>query len=220
MKKIVMLVSGRGSNMVAIAQALAQQSWPAQIVAVIASRADAPAVASATRMGLPVQVLDARGIPDRSRYDQALLTLVEQQAPDLVVLAGYMRILADEFVDRFAGRLVNIHPSLLPAFPGLHPHRQALQAGVKVHGATVHMVTRELDSGPIIAQAVVPVRADDDEQSLAQRVLQAEHRIYPVAVRWLIEDRLIFSGQGAWLDEGSGALQALIGSEFTGHDDI
>ena len=220
MKKIVMLVSGRGSNMVAIAQALAQHSWPAQIVAVIASRADAPAVAAATRMGLPVQVLDARGIPDRSRYDQALLTLVEQQAPDLVVLAGYMRILADEFVDRFAGRLVNIHPSLLPAFPGLHPHRQALQAGVKVHGATVHMVTRELDSGPIIAQAVVPVRADDDEQSLAQRVLQAEHRIYPVAVRWLIEDRLIFSGQGAWLDEGSGALQALIGSEFTGHDDI
>ena len=167
MKKIVILVSGRGSNMIAIADACRRQGWPAQIVAVIANRPDTQALRDASELGLHTEVLDSTGATDRAHYDARLADLVDGFEPSLVVLAGYMRILSDAFVDRFEGRLVNIHPSLLPAFPGLRSHQQALRAGVKIHGATVHLVGRQLDGGPIIIQAAVPVLAGDDEQSLA-----------------------------------------------------
>ncbi len=195
MKNLVILLSGRGSNMIAIARACAAQRWPARVVAVIASRPDAPGIAAAAGAGLPVSVLDSREFSDRALYDQRLADRIEACEPDLVVLAGYMRILTDAFVERFAGRLVNIHPSLLPSFQGLHTHRRALEAGVKVHGATVHFVTRDLDAGPVIAQAAVPVLDGDDEATLAQRVLDAEHRLYPSAVRWFVEGRLAIEGR-------------------------
>ena len=209
MKKIVILVSGRGSNMIAIADACRRQGWPAQIVAVIANRPDTQALRDASELGLHTEVLDSTGATDRAHYDARLADLVDGFEPSLVVLAGYMRILSDAFVDRFEGRLVNIHPSLLPAFPGLRSHQQALRAGVKIHGATVHLVGRQLDGGPIIIQAAVPVLAGDDEQSLAARVLRAEHRIYPLAVRWLIEERLDFDEQTVRLRAQSGESQWL-----------
>lgn len=161
---------------------------------VLAHREDIPAVASARALGLPVRILPLNGALDRSAQDRELGDCLQAERIDWVVLAGYMRILSADFVRRHAGRLVNIHPSLLPAFPGLHTHRRALQAGVKVHGATVHLVDVEVDSGPILGQAVVPVRAGDDEASLGERVLQAEHRLYPRVLRALLEGRL---GSGA-----------------------
>ncbi|MEK9774700.1 MAG: phosphoribosylglycinamide formyltransferase [Quisquiliibacterium sp.] len=219
MKKIVILVSGRGSNMIAIADACRREGWPAKIAAVIANRPDAQALGEAARLGLPTRVLDSARFEDRAQFDLELAELVDSFEPSLVVLAGYMRILSEVFVDRFAGRLVNIHPSLLPAFPGLRPHRQALQAGVKLHGATVHLVGRELDCGPIIMQAAVPVLAGDDEASLADRVLQAEHRIYPLAVRWLIEDRLELHGQMVKLLGDTGESQARVFFDQPAADD-
>lgn len=194
MKNIVVLISGRGSNMIAIARACMAQCWPARIAAVISNRPQAGGLAAARALGLPVEVEDSTGVADRAAFDDALARRVQAHQPDLVLLAGYMRILTPGFVERFAGRLVNIHPSLLPAFPGLHTHRRALEAGVKVHGATVHLVTAELDSGPIIAQAAVPVLPGDDEDSLSARVLEAEHVLYPMAVRWLIEGRAEVQG--------------------------
>lgn len=194
MKNIVVLISGRGSNMISIARACAEQRWPARIAAVISNRPAAGGLAAAQALGLPVEVVDSTGRTDREAYDAELAERVAAHAPDLVVLAGYMRILTAGFVERFAGRLVNIHPSLLPAFPGLHTHTRALQAGAKVHGATVHLVTAALDDGPIVAQSVVPVLPDDDEQSLSSRVLHTEHQLYPMAVRWMIEDRLDVQG--------------------------
>ena len=209
MKNIVVLVSGRGSNMIAIASALRQQRWPARIAAVISNRPDAPGLAAAREIGLATELLDSRGFADRTAFDQALARRIDAHEPSLVVLAGYMRILTDAFVEHYAGRLVNIHPSLLPAFPGLHTHRRALQAGVKLHGATVHLVTRDLDAGPILVQAAVPVLAQDDEESLAARVLEAEHRIYPLAVRWLVEDRLRVDDGRVWLRDPADGAQAL-----------
>ncbi len=194
MKNIVVLISGRGSNMISIARACAEQRWPARIAAVISNRPAAGGLAAAQSLGLPVEVVDSTGRTDREAYDAELAERVAAHAPDLVVLAGYMRILTAGFVERFAGRLVNIHPSLLPAFPGLHTHARALQAGVKVHGATVHLVTAALDDGPIVAQSVVPVLPDDDEQSLSSRVLCTEHQLYPMAVRWMVENRLEVQG--------------------------
>ncbi len=190
MKEIVVLISGRGSNMAAIAQACASEHWPARIAAVISSRADAEGVTTARALGLAVEVLEPRGFADRAAFDDALAERVERHRPHVVALAGYMRILSERFVERFQGRLVNIHPSLLPAFPGLHTHARALATGVAVHGATVHLVTAELDGGPIVAQAAVPVRAADDEASLAARVLEAEHLLYPRALRWMVEGRV------------------------------
>lgn len=186
MKRFVILISGRGSNMVALLQA----SLPGRCVAVISNRPQAAGLAWAAERGVPTTVVDHRAFPDRDRFDEALAAEIERHRPDLVVLAGFMRILSDDFVRRFAGRMLNIHPSLLPAFPGLHTHASALAAGVKLHGATVHFVTPTLDSGPIVAQAAVPVLADDTEQSLAARVLVQEHVIYPRAVRWFLEGRL------------------------------
>ncbi|AOI93126.1 phosphoribosylglycinamide formyltransferase [Burkholderia pseudomultivorans] len=190
MKKLVILISGRGSNMEAIVRACAQERWPAQVAAVIANRPDAAGLAFAASHGVATAVVDHRSFDSRDSFDAALAAEIDRFAPDLVVLAGFMRILTPEFVRRFEGRLLNIHPSLLPSFKGIHTHQQALDAGVALHGATVHFVIPELDSGAIVAQGAVPVRAGDDAAALAQRVLTVEHVLYPRAVRWFVEGRL------------------------------
>jgi phosphoribosylglycinamide formyltransferase-1 len=195
MKKLVILISGRGSNMQAIANACARERWPAQVAAVIANRPDAAGLQFAASQGIPTAVVDHRQFPDRQSFDIALANMIDAYAPDLLVLAGFMRVLTDGFVERYAGRMLNVHPSLLPSFPGLKTHQQALDAGVRVHGASVHFVTPRLDHGPIVAQSAVPVRAGDDATALAARVLATEHRIYPRAVRWFVEGRLALDGE-------------------------
>lgn len=187
MKRIVILISGRGSNMEAIIRA---QIPGAEVSAVIANRPDAAGLAFAVDHGIVTQVVDHKAHPSREAFDAALAGAIDAHRPDLVVLAGFMRVLTDAFVEHYAGRLLNIHPSLLPSFPGLHTHRKALEAGVRVHGATVHFVTPTLDCGPVVIQAAVPVLPGDDEAALAARVLEQEHRIYPQAVRWFVEGRL------------------------------
>lgn len=167
-----------------------------RIAAVISNRADAAGLAFAAAAGIPTAVIDHRAYPDRESFDAALAAEIDQHEPDLVVLAGFMRVLTAGFVRHYRGRLLNIHPSLLPAFGGLHTHRRALEAGVKVHGATVHFVSDDLDAGPIVIQAVVPVLPNDDEKTLAARVLCEEHRIYPQAVRWFVEGRLHLQDDG------------------------
>ncbi len=184
--RVVVLLSGRGSNF----QAIAAAQLPIEIVAVISNRPQAAGLAWAREHGLTAVALDHTGHPDRERFDALLAAEIERHRPDLVVLAGYMRILSPAFIARFEGRLLNIHPSLLPAFPGLKTHERALAEGVKIHGCTVHFVTAQLDHGPIVIQAAVPVRADDTPASLAARVLAQEHRIYPQAIRWFAEGRL------------------------------
>lgn len=190
MKNIVILISGRGSNMEAIVQACAAERWPARVAAVIANRPDAAGLAFAQARGIATAVVDSRAHAERERFDAALADTIDGFSPDLVVLAGFMRILTPGFVARYHERMLNIHPSLLPSFTGLHTHERALQAGCKLHGATVHFVTAELDHGPIVAQAAVPVRIDDTPQALAARVLRCEHVMYPRAVRWFVEGRL------------------------------
>lgn len=201
MKRIVILISGRGSNMQAIVNAARAERWPATIAAVISNRADAEGLAFAAAHQIPTSVVVSKDYPQRAAFDAALRTVIDGHAPDLVVLAGFMRILTAPFVDHYAGRMLNIHPSLLPSFPGLATHRQALAAGVKLHGATVHFVTSDLDGGPIVAQAAVPVLPDDDEARLAARVLAEEHIIYPHAVRCFIEGRLQLEQQRVRLAE-------------------
>lgn len=190
MKKIVVLLSGRGSNMTAIAAALREERWPAAIACVIADQPGAQGLALAGRAGLATALVERGAHARRDDFERALAAAIDAHRPDAVVLAGFMRVLGAAFVERYDGRLLNIHPSLLPAFPGLDTHRRALQAGVAVHGATVHFVVPAVDAGPIIAQAAVPVRPEDDEQALAARVLAAEHRLYPMALRWHLEGRL------------------------------
>jgi phosphoribosylglycinamide formyltransferase-1 len=190
MKSIVILISGRGSNMASLLAAVADGSLPVRVAAVIANRPDAPGLQRAAQAGVATQVVDHRAYADRAAFDGALAQAIDAHAPDLVVLAGFMRILSDGFVEHYSGRLINIHPSLLPAFPGLHTHQRALDEGVRVHGCSVHFVTPALDHGPLIVQAAVPVLDDDDAASLAARVLAQEHRIYPLAVRWFVEGRL------------------------------
>lgn len=196
MKNIVILISGRGSNMEAIVKACALEQWPARIAAVISNKSSASGLDFARERGIDTAVVDHKAFDSREAFDAELAGVIDGYHPDVVVLAGFMRILTEGFVRHFAGRLVNIHPSLLPAFPGLHTHLRALEAGCKVAGATVHLVTPELDHGPIILQAAVPVHADDTEAVLADRVLAQEHVIYPRAVRWLVEGRLQVSPQG------------------------
>ena len=208
MKRIVILISGRGSNMEAIVQRCAEQRWPATVAAVIANRADAAGLAFAQRMGIATAVVDHKAQPSREAFDAALAEVIDGYGPDLVVLAGFMRVLGAAFVERYQGRLLNIHPSLLPAFPGLHTHRRALQAGCKLAGATVHFVTAELDHGPIVMQSAVPVLAGDDEQALAARVLATEHVIYPLSVRWFVEGRLRLDG--GVVHQTDGASQVLM----------
>lgn len=208
MKNIVILISGRGSNMQAIVRARNEQQWPCRIAAVISNRADAEGLVFAREHGIPTSVVESRGFKERADFDAALREEIDRHAPDLVVLAGFMRILTPPFVEHYAGRLLNIHPSLLPSFPGLTTHRQALRMGVKVHGATVHFVTAELDHGPIVDQAVVPVLEGDTEDSLAARVLAQEHVIYPRAVYWFIQDRLrIEQGRVRMIEEAATAAE-------------
>lgn len=194
MKNIVILISGRGSNMQAIVKACQQEQWPARIAAVISNKADAGGLAFAEQHQIPAIVVPSKGAASREAYDAELQRQIDAFSPDLVVLAGFMRILTPAFTAHYENRMLNIHPSLLPSFVGLHTHQQALDAGVKVHGATVHFVTAELDHGPIVAQAVVPVLDGDDENTLAQRVLVQEHLIYPRAVRQFIEGRMTVEG--------------------------
>ncbi len=190
MKNIVILISGRGSNMEAVVRAARSEGWPARVAAVISNRADAGGLAFAAAHGIPTAVVPSKNYPDRASFDAALQHEIDRFAPDLVVLAGFMRILTAPFVAHYEGRMLNIHPSLLPAYPGLDTHRKALEAGEREHGATVHFVTAELDHGPMVAQARVPVLPGDTEDSLAARVLAEEHKLYPYAVRLFIEDRL------------------------------
>jgi phosphoribosylglycinamide formyltransferase-1 len=184
----VILISGRGSNMRSIVEA----RTGLEVKAVISNRPGAKGLEWAQSQGIATRVLDHKGFASREAFDEALGDAIERLRPDLILLAGFMRILSPGFIQRFARRIVNIHPSLLPSFPGLHTHRQALAAGVKVHGATVHVVTPALDNGPIVIQGAVPVLPGDTEASLSARVLAVEHRIYPEAVRWLVEDRIEF----------------------------
>ncbi|MCO5410481.1 MULTISPECIES: phosphoribosylglycinamide formyltransferase [Ralstonia] len=190
MKNIVILISGRGSNMEAIVRACQAEGWSGRIAAVISNRPDAAGLKFAASHGIATAVVDHKAFPDRDSFDAALAQVIDGFSPDLVVLAGFMRILTPGFVKRYAGRMLNIHPSLLPCFPGLHTHEAALAMGVKVHGATVHFVTADLDHGPIVLQAIIDVRQDDTPDSLAGRLLAQEHTIYPRAVRWFVEGRL------------------------------
>ncbi len=211
MKSIVILISGRGSNMEALLAAVARGELPVRVAAVISNRPDAAGLASAAVRGIATAVVDHRNFAERETFDSALATAIDEHTPDLVVLAGFMRILTAGFVQHFAGRLINIHPSLLPSFPGLHTHRQALAAGVRIHGCSAHFVTPALDHGPLIVQAAVPVLDDDDEARLAARVLAQEHRIYPLAVRWFAEGRLRLVGERVQFDgsqDASTFLQA------------
>jgi phosphoribosylglycinamide formyltransferase 1 len=207
MKRIVILISGRGSNMEAIVQRCAEQQWPAAVVAVIANRPDAPGLAFAQSRGIATAVVDHKAQPSREAFDVALAAAIDRHRPDLLVLAGFMRILGATFVRRYEGRMLNIHPSLLPSFPGLHTHRRALETGCQLVGATVHFVTPELDHGPIVMQSAVPVLAGDDEHSLASRVLATEHVIYPLSVRWFVEGKLqLDQGRVRQLDGASQVL--------------
>ena len=208
MKRIVILISGRGSNMEAIVRRCTDERWPAQVAAVIANRPQAAGLAFASERGIATAVVDQQAFVARDAFDAALAEAIDSHRPDLVVLAGFMRILGDDFVRRYEGRMLNIHPSLLPAFPGLHTHRRALQAGCKASGATVHFVTPELDHGPIVMQSVVPVLPGDDEESLAARVLATEHRIYPQAVRWFVSGEL--RTDGGVVQQTGGVSQLLL----------
>lgn len=185
MKSIVILISGRGSNMEAILRARSTTNLPVDIRAVISNRPDAKGLETAAAHHVPQRVVDHKDYASREDFDRALAGTIDFFQPDFVVLAGFMRVLGADFIAHFPNRIINIHPSLLPSFPGLHTHRRALAAGVKIHGATVHLVTPDLDCGPIIAQAAVPVLPDDTEQALAERVLAQEHIIYPRVIGWL-----------------------------------
>ncbi|MCM5678855.1 phosphoribosylglycinamide formyltransferase [Schlegelella sp. S2-27] len=190
MKRIVILISGRGSNMEAIVEACAAERWPATVAAVVSNRPEARGLQFAASRGIAAEAVDHKQYETREAFDAELARVIDRHAPDVVVLAGFMRILTARFVEHYAGRMINIHPSLLPAFPGLHTHRRAIELGCKLAGATVHYVTAELDHGPIIIQAVEPVHPDDTEDSLSQRILAKEHVIYPRAVRWIVSDEL------------------------------
>ncbi len=208
MKNIVILISGRGSNMEAIVGA----GLPAKVAAVISNRPDAAGLKFAAQSGIAAQVVDERKFSSRGAFDTALEAAIERHSPDLLALAGFMRVLGGDFVRHYSGRMVNIHPSLLPAFPGLHTHRRALQEGVKLHGCTVHFVTPQVDHGPIIVQAAVPVRAGDTEATLAARVLRQEHRVYPLAIRWFVEGRLAVEN-GIVRVNAPDAVQAVLADE-------
>ena len=210
MKRIVILISGRGSNMAAVLDS----NLPVEVAAVISNRADAEGLDLARSRGIPAVAIEHRDYATREEFDRALAMTIDGFSPDLVILAGFMRILGDVFVKRYSGRLINIHPSLLPAFPGTKTHRKALEEGVKIHGCTVHFVTEKLDHGAIIIQAAVPVQEGDDEESLASRVLEQEHKIYPQAIRWLIEGRIKIEKGRVKLDAPSRMGRVLVSPEI------
>ena len=213
---VVVLVSGRGSNLQAIINAVTHGELPADIRAVISSEPGAPALARARTAGIPTHVVNHRDFPARDRFDQALMQRIEAYRPQLVVLAGFMRILGEAFIDHYTGRLINIHPSLLPAFPGLNTHARALQSGAAHHGASVHFVTHEVDGGPVIIQAAVPVLPDDVPETLAERVLREEHRIYPKAIGWFLAGRLSIE-DGRVLLDGQQRPEQGLHRHATGH---
>ncbi len=190
MKNIVILISGRGSNMEALIAARDAGNLPVNIAAVISNRPDAKGLETAAKSGITTHYIDHKAFAGREAFDAALAECIDGFAPDLVVLAGFMRILSEGFVRHYEGRLMNIHPSLLPSFPGLHTHQRALDEGVRIHGCTVHFVTPTLDHGPVIIQAAVPVLDSDSEETLSARVLRQEHQVYPQAVRWFAEGKL------------------------------
>jgi phosphoribosylglycinamide formyltransferase 1 len=192
-------------------EAIVRAGLPCQI-AVVSNRADAAGVKFAAQAGISTEIVDEREFASREAFEGALAKALDRRSPDLVALAGFMRVLGADFVRRYSGRMLNIHPSLLPAFPGLHTHRRALQEGVKLHGCTVHFVTPQVDHGPIVVQAAVPVRAGDTEATLAERVLKQEHRIYPLAIRWFVEGRLIVEN-GLVRAHGAEADQSLLVEE-------
>ncbi|WP_339522045.1 phosphoribosylglycinamide formyltransferase [Pseudomonas sp. EA_35y_Pfl2_R111] len=198
---VVVLISGSGSNLQALIDSIANDGNPARIAAVISNRADAYGLERAQQAGIATAVLNHKQFDGREAFDAALITAIDAFDPQLVVLAGFMRILTPGFVSHYAGRLLNIHPSLLPKYKGLHTHQRALDAGDREHGCSVHFVSEELDGGPLVVQAVVPVQSDDSPTSLAQRVHEQEHVIYPLAVRWFAEGRLQLTTHGAMLDE-------------------
>ncbi|AZF22652.1 Phosphoribosylglycinamide formyltransferase [Pseudomonas sp. R4-35-07] len=197
---VVVLLSGTGSNLQALIDSTHTGDSPVRIAAVISNRSDAYGLQRARDAGIETRSLDHKAFDGREAFDRALIELIDTFNPKLVVLAGFMRILSADFVRHYEGRLLNIHPSLLPKYKGLHTHQRALDAGDREHGCSVHFVTEELDGGPLVVQAVVPVESDDSAQTLAQRVHTQEHRIYPLAVRWFAEGRLILGEQGALLD--------------------
>lgn len=197
---VVVLLSGTGSNLQALIDSDDVKASPAHIRAVISNRADAYGLQRAKDAGIDTRVLDHKAFEGREAFDAALIEVIDEFKPQLVVLAGFMRILSADFVRHYQGRLLNIHPSLLPKYKGLHTHQRALEAGDGEHGCSVHFVTEELDGGPLVVQAVIPVESDDSPHSLAQRVHAQEHRIYPLAVRWFAEGRLSLDEQGALLD--------------------
>ncbi len=211
----MVLVSGRGSNLQALIDAVRDGQLPAEILAVISNEAGAPAVARARAAGIPVHVIDHRRYPSRAEFDLALMQQIDVYRPRLVALAGFMRILGDAFIDHYHGRLMNIHPSLLPAFPGLNTHARALESGAPVHGASVHFVTHEVDGGPVIVQASLPVLPGDTPETLAERVLAEEHRIYPLAVGWFLDNRLAVDQGRVLLDGQQRPEQGLIGTDIS-----
>lgn len=216
LKRIAVLISGRGSNLGALLVAERTGTLGGSIVGVISNRPAVAGLELAARHGVATAVVDHKAYPDREAFDEALAAQIDTCRPDLVVLAGFMRILGSAFVTRYTGRMLNIHPSLLPAYPGLHTHRRALADGVRIHGCSVHFVTADLDYGPIVIQGAVPVRQDDDEDRLAARVLAVEHQVLPAAVRAFCTDRLRLEAgrvhvSGEVLDHGSLIVPALGG---------
>ncbi|MBD9648507.1 phosphoribosylglycinamide formyltransferase [Ensifer sp. ENS09] len=189
-KRVVVFISGGGSNMLALANAAAEPDFPAEIVAVIADKADAGGLAKAEALGIPTRAFLRKDFDSKDAHEAAILAELDRLSPDIICLAGYMRLLSATFIQRHEGRILNIHPSLLPLFPGLHTHQRAIDAGMKVAGCTVHFVTEGMDEGPILAQAVVPVQPGDTSDSLAARVLTVEHRTYPMALRLMAEGKV------------------------------
>lgn len=200
MHSIVSLISGRGSNFEAIYKAAKAKSWDVRFTGLIANQPEAKGLDFAKSVGIPTAVINHRSYLSREAFDEALMQQIDAFGADLVVLAGFMRILTPGFIEHYEGRMMNIHPSLLPRFPGLHTHERALEAGDRVHGATVHFVSAGVDEGPIICQSEVPVLATDTPSELAARVLKTEHQIYPLAVEWFIQGRLRIAGHRVNVD--------------------
>lgn len=201
MKKIVVLVSGSGSNLQAIIDACQTQYINGQVVAVISNKPDVYALERAKNSHIPSHVINHKNFASREEFDQVVANQIDTYQPDLIVLAGYMRILTPEFVKRYMGKMLNIHPSLLPKYPGLHTHKRAIEAGDQEHGTTVHFVTEELDGGPIVLQAKVPIFSDDEEQDVIDRVLVQEHQIYPMVIKWFCDNRLQMENGVVYLDK-------------------
>lgn len=218
-KRVAVLISGRGSNMNALIDAARAADYPGEIVAVLSNKPDAGGLATAAGYGIPTKAVDHRLYADRAAHERALIEALDAFEPDVVCLAGYMRLLTPLFVSHYAGRMINIHPSLLPLFPGLHTHERALESGMRIHGCTVHFVTDDMDEGPIIAQAAIAVERGDTPDDLATRLLRAEHRLYPHALRLVLEGTVRQDGGRAVIDDTRvGATHAVLPSILVGPD--